>query len=671
MKRYLIILALFIYAIGFGQEKLMYLNKDGLIYRNKNGLIYATFTPQYKLALKYKERVEADGGEIIDFNYIVSKYRMLVNNNDLDSIQFLLSAAAGVRTQINGADTLVNKLYDLSKKENNHVQATISEMPKLRRNTNGIYPSLELDGVDDYMLAEKLTFGFEQLSYYATINVPFPSKGNSGVGGRNYLSGGKGFGFNLVDATNPDTILASWQVRDGVSTIFPTGVYEPDLDKWRKWTGLRDVDTISLYINEVLLDKDVVSLGTIDNNTQYHAIGSNSTGAFELEGNVFEYALYNYAKEDGIEDFNDGNIRINLGLNNITLADTQLGYEYEYYGTWDPSTEIWPTATYANYPRNLWKITQDYNWDGIQFNEDNYIMQTSDTFNIKDAGSLLSEVVTDTSRLFFEADSLYWVHPDCEELTTPWYGYKFWFAITGILEGEEEFENPHIFKSNSPDEFEKILANPIYLPPTYGAFNSDVDIFLHDDTMNVVSKSNYEETGTESVKYYLIRSGDTVNWDTVKIMSWDQAVFNPVSPSFVDSSGIWIIYAINSDGSSVFNPVRFTNTELTTGWQTSPGSNTGESINFIDYPNDRPWHIDVQIYNNKYYCLVNDFDGSLWWGWSMNGIDFNFQQFPVSKESDYYRSSFSFTTINGKDYIRFWVNSLSINYSVQYELVEF
>jgi hypothetical protein len=671
MKRYLIILALFICFVGFGQEKLTYRNSNGLIYRTSNGLSYATFTPQYKLALKYKERVEADGGEIIDFDYIVSEYEMLVNNNDLDSIQLLLSGAAGVRTQINGTDTLVNKFYDLSKKENDHVQTVVSEMPKLRRNTNGIYPSLEFDGVDDYLLATKTTSGFEDLSYYVTMNVPFPSNINNGIGGRNYIAGGTGFGLNLVDGAAPDTVLVQWQVRDGANTTFPITVYEPKLNEWHQVSGLRDSDTISIYIDDFLGDQDIVSLGSTDNTTAFHAIGANSIGQFELEGNVFRYALYNYAKENGIEDLNDGNIRVDLGLSNLSLVDTQLGYEYEYYGTWNPSTETWPVATFANYPRNLWKITQDYTWGSIEFTQDEYLMQTSDTFEIKPVGTLQSEVVTDTSRLFYNSIVDYWIHVDVENLSTAWNGYTYWMAVTGIIGGEEEFENPHIFRGNSPNSLTAISGNPIYLPNTYGAFNSDVDIFLDNDTMNCVTKSNREETGDESCKYYLHRSANGLDWDTTKILSWNLDNFNPVSPSFVDSSGTWIIYAVSTDASTFFNPIRFTNTELTTGWQISPGSNTGEAINFIGYPNYRPWHIDVQIYKGKYYCLVNDFDNNLYWGWSDNGIDFNFQQSPVSINPEYYRSSFSFTTINGKDYIRFWVNSLSINYTVQYELVEF
>jgi len=119
------------------------------------------------------ERVEADGGKIIDVDYIEGMLATLVELGLMDNVKFLGDANFGVKKD---AANAVSKLYDLSGNNNDVVQATGANQPVWTKAVQGGRAGLVFDGTDILTL----TLG-SALSQPNTVFAVFKDISGAGV----------------------------------------------------------------------------------------------------------------------------------------------------------------------------------------------------------------------------------------------------------------------------------------------------------------------------------------------------------------------------------------------------------------------------------------------------------------------------------------------------------
>lgn len=115
----------------------------------------------FAYASEYRDRVLADGGEVIDFAYVESVYKKLKELKLLNTLAFWISGNAGIKKD---ASNYVSKVYSLSGSDTDVVQTTASKQPLWDANY------FVLDGVDDSF--KKMTSG----SMGITNKITFISK---------------------------------------------------------------------------------------------------------------------------------------------------------------------------------------------------------------------------------------------------------------------------------------------------------------------------------------------------------------------------------------------------------------------------------------------------------------------------------------------------------------
>ena len=113
-------------------------------YSDKDEFSWAAYEAE---TIIQKDRIEADGGIVVDLTWINSVIRELKEQNIYSSCKLLTDANFGVKKDITGA---VSKLYDLSGNNNDAIQPTGASQPIWSLvNGKGI---INYDGTDDFLI---------------------------------------------------------------------------------------------------------------------------------------------------------------------------------------------------------------------------------------------------------------------------------------------------------------------------------------------------------------------------------------------------------------------------------------------------------------------------------------------------------------------------------------
>lgn len=156
----------------------------------------------------YRDRVLADGGEVIDLDYVDSVYKKLKELSLLSSLKHWTSARAGVRKDSAG---YISKVYSLDG-VNDGVQTTGAAQP-LYSSTGYVF-----DGTDDGLAA----------AYHSSLNVPnitLKAKVNfsSLTGYREMISRERPFSFRTHESTVQFAVNnGAWHIIGGGTVALNT-----------------------------------------------------------------------------------------------------------------------------------------------------------------------------------------------------------------------------------------------------------------------------------------------------------------------------------------------------------------------------------------------------------------------------------------------------------------
>lgn len=145
MKR---ILFLFIVIAGLMYAQENY-HEHFSFFAKKAGTSQPQLEPE---TILYVNRVEADGGTIIDTNSVDSFVVHAKTNGYWDSLYIAYNASWGVKKDVTN---YASKLYDI-KGVNDLVQTTASAQPRWHADTLNSKPALVYDGTNDYLILQKL-----------------------------------------------------------------------------------------------------------------------------------------------------------------------------------------------------------------------------------------------------------------------------------------------------------------------------------------------------------------------------------------------------------------------------------------------------------------------------------------------------------------------------------
>lgn len=238
-------------------------------------------------------------------------------------------------------------------------------------------------------------------------------------------------------------------------------------------------------------------------------------------------------------------------------------------------------------------------------------------------------------------------HPKVLHIPEGWNGYKYWMAFTPYPNGNDDFENPSILVSNDGNTWvvKPGATNPIEPEPTDGTYLADTHIVIGYDNVMYCYFRGMNPALTE---YYLYvkSSVDGITWAAKQIAMTQPSGLG--SPVVIKEKGGYMLFDIDFNVSPRKLYKRFSNNPV-----------NFYSSEKIDMPYsglvDRHiWHIDVHLYNNIYYFLLNNSlvntngaGGDLQIGISKDGASVGFEPTSVMYKNSatwnanrLYRSSF-------------------------------
>ena len=194
-------------------------------------------------------------------------------------------------------------------------------------------------------------------------------------------------------------------------------------------------------------------------------------------------------------------------------------------------------------------------------------------------------------------------HPAIVFIPQKWNNYSFWLATTPYPDGNIEFENPCIYKSNDSINFLPIEKNPILGYPGNNAYNSDPELFLHDNNLFCIVRENENENYLREIKLLSSSNGNDWSLPTTIYVSNDENR-QLLSPSYLKRNGKHFIYFLSGDAGIGKNG-KCTGIEII------------ESENLIDFKlfsngnftnkNEvkiEPWHFDLFEYDSRLYMIL-------------------------------------------------------------------
>ncbi len=280
-----------------------------------------------------------------------------------------------------------------------------------------------------------------------------------------------------------------------------------------------------------------------------------------------------------------------------------------------------------------------------------------------------------------------WTHPSILFFNTAWNGYHYWCAITPYPNSDAQYENPHIFCSNDGITWIEPtnIVNPIeYSPPTT-AFSSDVNLMFFDGYLCCFWRDNgIICNGLYGRSIFVKKSLDGVNWTPKELVAyWPFNGIDVISPSVLTVEKQYYCYGVctgETTPGSYYTSYCIRRTSSTSGLSFMIDRNKGyELINIEGRPwglKQEPWHTDVQKIGNVWLMLVTTTDngeygsnGSLFLGYSLDGMNFSFNDKPICNTVGTYKSGFvpTYDRPNKRIRIQLWRAQRAKNWQVFYD----
>jgi len=247
-----------------------------------------------------------------------------------------------------------------------------------------------------------------------------------------------------------------------------------------------------------------------------------------------------------------------------------------------------------------------------------------------------------------------WVHPSVMYFEKAWKGHHYWMAITPYPKGDNQYENPHIFCSNNGKDWKEPagIKNPLVPAPEGKAYNSDVNLLFDKGILYCYYRLSSPDT-ERSLR--VIQSKDGLQWrENQQLSAWAFKGIDMISPSVVRAENKYYCYAVSTgehQAGSYFknNAIRHMISNKRTLWNAPIRELNYPKVNLTNRPwseEFEPWHLEVQKLGNIWLMLVtttrvgsSGSQGSLYFGYSLNGLDFTFSH-ALTKDLGTYKSSF-------------------------------
>ena len=222
-------------------------------------------------------------------------------------------------------------------------------------------------------------------------------------------------------------------------------------------------------------------------------------------------------------------------------------------------------------------------------------------------------------------------HPSVVYVPTGWSGHRYWMAQTpyppfDVKPYKDRWELPCIHYSDDGIHWESIDVNPIddltEQQIVSHSYHSDPHLVMRDGVLYCY----YRLMEDHDTKTTILRkcSKDGIHWserEIIEIVGEDgiHKIPEVISPAIIWTGEKWLLYFVDDTFTNLQRGIQVAESE--DGRHFVPKGSVWEQQQV------KPWHIDVQIIDDKYYLLVHDVDNnSLWLYTSKNGLKYEKEQ---------------------------------------------
>ena len=244
-------------------------------------------------------------------------------------------------------------------------------------------------------------------------------------------------------------------------------------------------------------------------------------------------------------------------------------------------------------------------------------------------------------------------HPSILYVPERWNGATHWLGTTPYPFGDIRFENPCIYYAdqkdeNVPTDFVPIKCNPIVDWAGDKSYNSDIELFLKNNTLYAINRVN---DGRVLREIELLSSKDGQNWSTpISIYQSNDENRQLLSPSVIEHEDKIYIYFLSGDA-GIKKKGHCGGIEIIEGSDLSNPNfkykTKGVFVN-SEITGIQPWHFDLFIYADKLYMVFCGrnikkktfrYPMETYLAVSDNFIDFTIYPIPILKHIKTYRPS--------------------------------
>lgn len=205
------------------------------------------------------------------------------------------------------------------------------------------------------------------------------------------------------------------------------------------------------------------------------------------------------------------------------------------------------------------------------------------------------------------------VHPaviDFAQLGVPggtWHGWRYWMAVTGYHNTNDQLENPHILVSQNGFWWQPPagVRIPLYDAPPPPRFNSDTDLEYdpENDRLVMIYRERQPDLTQQT---FIATSSDGTTWPAVATaLDWDRPNGNGqiVSPSIVYRGvGDWWLFGIGRDSLKLY---AWRASDPLGRWHNGQGVGHYRDLGWIKPAGLKPWHLDVIWDDDTFRALVD------------------------------------------------------------------
>lgn len=243
------------------------------------------------------------------------------------------------------------------------------------------------------------------------------------------------------------------------------------------------------------------------------------------------------------------------------------------------------------------------------------------------------------------------IHPSVVYVPNGWNGHTYWMAETPMppfrcKPYRDRYELPTILFSDDGLSWQSVSNNPIDnltdAQIVDKAYLSDTHLILVNNRLECYYRLC--EHQDKHTIIYRKTSTDGYHWSERETIAdnKDKDIFGKeiISPAIVCRADKYQMFYVDDMPGHIERGIRMAESNDNIRWGISRKvSLTSRDLEYSGTEPSKPWHIDVQFYNNQYHLLIYDFERHLTYWVSNDGLHFIFIQKilePSHKKGDFF-----------------------------------